>query len=131
MTGHQEAASGKKGEARVKKRKNTTKKSSLGAVVDRGTETVERLHRAIASWPLDALERVRRFEKPVGRMRKLQERAITARYAFLRGVNREVTQLVRSTSRKKHTQEQRGDPRGIERPRPKKVSQSEVVARAS
>ncbi len=131
MTGHQEAASGNKGEARVKNKKNTTKKSSLGAVVDRGTKAVERLHRAIASWPLDALERVRRFEKPVERIRKLQERAITARYAFLRGVNREVAQLVRSVSRKKRTQPQRGNGREIERPRPKKVRQSELVARAS
>ena len=86
---------------------------------------------AVASWPLDALERIRRLEKPVARVRKLQERSITATYEFVRGVNREVAQLAAETSRKRRTRGQRGNAPGVERPKPKKVVQSEAVGTAS
>ena len=127
MAEHQDAASRSKGQGKGKKRKGK-KRSRLSLVVDRSTETVERFHRAIASWPLDALERVRRLEAPVARVRKLQERSITASYEFVRGVNREVAQLVRKASR----DSSRGPGVGrVEKAKVKRGVRPEAVATAS
>jgi len=129
MTDHHVAASGSKSGTRIKKKsRNASKKRGLGEVVDRGTETVERLHRAIASWPLDALERVGRFEKPVARVRKLQERSISARYAFVRGLNREVVQFVRAPSGSNPKRGAAENRRRTKRPSPEKADRSEKAA---
>ena len=128
MADQGEAASRTKTEAKGKRMKKGRKKNRLGRVVDQSTETAERLHRAIASWPLDALEHVRRLEAPVARLRKLQERSITATYEFVRGVNREVAQLVREASR---DTPRRPGARRVERAKARGGVQPEVVATAS
>ncbi len=117
MTAQHEATSHGKREARnKKKRKNGAKKRSLD-------QTVERLHRAIAGLPLDALERIHRLEKPIARVRKLQDRSITATYKLVRGVNSEVVQLIRETSSKTPR-------RARARRQPKKARRSERRERA-
>ena len=127
MADRQEAASRSKTEASGRKKKGKGR-NRLGRAVDRSTETVERLHRAIAGWPLDALERVHRFEAPVARLRKLQKRSITATYEFVRGVNREVAQLVREASR---DSPRRPSVRRVEKAKAKRGVRPEAVATAS
>ena len=127
MADRQKAASRSKTEANGRKNKGKGR-SRLGRAVDRSTETVERLHRAIAGWPLDALERVHRFEAPVARLRKLQKRSITATYEFVRGVNREVAQLVREASR---DSSRRPGVRRVEKAKARRGVQPEAVATAS
>jgi hypothetical protein len=104
MTDHHDTASSTKNAAHRKKKAGRKNDRSFGRIVERSTKTVERLHRAVASLPLDALERIDRFEKPVARMRKLQERSITARYEFVRGVTGEVRRLVRRTQNNRRSQ---------------------------
>ena len=136
MTSHHEAASHERDGAHTRKASKTTRKNNgIGKVVDRGTETVERVHRVIVSWPLDALGRVGRFEKPVARVRKLQDRSITATYEFVRGVNHEVAKLVRDASRDRRARARRANARrsasrsrASERPKVRKVEHRETAA---
>jgi hypothetical protein len=67
----------------------------LVRVIDRNTAALERIHRAVAGFPLDVLERVDRLERPVARVRKLQDRSIGATYDLVRGIEQEVARLVR------------------------------------
>jgi hypothetical protein len=129
MTEQGQTASRNKAEA---KRKSTRKKASarkrLGRVIDRGTENVERFHRAIAGWPLDALERVERLEAPVARVRKLQDRSITATYELVRGLNREVVRLVRESSGERSPKpRRRHSKRSTPHTEPHLVAQPKVV----
>lgn len=71
------------------------RRGRLVRVIDRNTEVVERIHRAVAGFPLDVLERVDRLERPVARVRKLQDRSIGATYDLVRGIEQEVARLVR------------------------------------
>ena len=103
----------------------------IGRVVDRGTDRAERVHRAIASWPLDALERMQRLEKPVARVRKLQDRSITASYEFVRGVNTEVAQLMRDASRDRRARGNQPRARRSARPEDRKAPQQEAAVKAS
>ncbi len=73
----------------------------LKRTVDRNTEAVERIHRAVAGFPLDLLEQIDRLEKPVAHVRKLQDRSIRATYDLVRGIEREVAQLIRPRDTKK------------------------------
>lgn len=131
MTDQQGVASRSNEATQAKKRSNGAKNRSLGRIVDRGTQTAERLHRAVASLPLDALEGIQRFEKPVARLRKLQDRSITATYEFVRGVTREVAKLVRDTSNNRHSRRQRGNRRRAATPKASKVDRSGGLATAS
>lgn len=79
-----------KGKARARAR------GGLKRLIERNTEAAERIHRAVAAFPLDVLERIGRFEKPVARVRKLQEQSIGARYAMVRGVEREIVRFVQA-----------------------------------
>ena len=127
MADRQEAASRSKTEAKGWKKMDKVK-NRLGRAVDRTTETAERLHRAVAGWPLDALERVRRLKAPVARLRKLQDRSITATYEFVRGVNREVGQLAREASR---DVPRRPVARRVAKAKPRRGVQPDVVVTAS
>lgn len=69
-------------------------KARRGGLLARGTESLESVHRAIAQFPLDVLEQIERLKRPVARVRKLQDRSITATYDLVRGVNREIVRLV-------------------------------------
>ncbi len=132
MADRQEAASRSKTEA--KGRKKGKGRNRLGRVVDRSTETVERLHRAVAGWPLDALERVHRLEAPVARLRKLQERSITASYALVRGVNREVAQLARGARGARGASRaapRRAGARRVAEAKPRRGARPDVVATVS
>lgn len=74
----------------------------LKRVVDRNTDAAERIHRAVAGFPLDVLEQIDRLERPVARVRKLQDRSIGATYDLVRGIEREIAQLVRAPDAAKH-----------------------------
>ena len=143
MTGQQNGASHSRREA---SRRKTKGKGRQTGIVDRGTDGLERLHRAVAGWPLDALERIHRLEKPVARVRKLQSKSITATYELVRGVSKEVSQLVNDESRKRrapgqHKIARRGQrakqtqrtekAEQPDRPQHKKVAPPEEVAHAS
>jgi hypothetical protein len=83
-------------------------KGRVKRVVDRNTEAIERIHRAVVGFPLDVLEQIERLERPVARVRKLQDRSITATYDLVRGIEREVGQLVRLPEQKKPPVKARG-----------------------
>jgi hypothetical protein len=102
----------------------------LKRVVDRNTEAAERIHRAVAGFPLDVLERLDRLERPVARVRKLQDRSIDATYELVRAIEREVAQLVRPAAVAKQRAPRKA--RTVKRRKPapgEKVS--EMPARAS
>jgi hypothetical protein len=102
----------------------------LKRVVDRNTEAVERIHRAVAGFPLDVLEQIDGLAKPVARVRKLQDRSIGATYDLVRAIEREVAQLVRSRDAAKPRAPRKA--RSVKYPGPATGGEvSEMPARAS
>ena len=87
------------GSTRKTRKKNSRRRIRVAAAMERTTTRVEKLHRAVAGFPLDVLERVRGLEEPVARVRKLQERSITATYDLFLGINAELTRLPRTPPR--------------------------------
>lgn len=61
--------------------------------VDSTTETVQKIHLAIANAPLDALAKSDALEPAVHQLRETQEVVVSAVYDTVRRVNREVQQL--------------------------------------
>lgn len=86
-------------------RKSGSQKKTGGrkpkGVVARTTQAAEKIHRAVAGFPLDLLEQIGRLKKPVARVRKLQDRSITAIYDVVRGVDQEVGRLLREPTGKR------------------------------
>ncbi len=89
----QRAKTANKAKTRAKPKRGDS--GRLKRVVDSNTEAAERVHRALAGFPLDVLEQLDRLERPVARVRKLQHRSIGATYDLVRGIEREVARLVR------------------------------------
>jgi len=58
--------------------------------IEDGATTVEEIHKAIASLPLDILERLDVFDETVKGVRKVQDTSIGAIYDLIRKVNHEV-----------------------------------------
>ena len=102
----------KKTEASRKKKSNRKQKG----IVARTTQAAENVHRTVAGLPLDLLERIERLKRPVARVRKLQGRSITATYDMLRGVNREVVDLLREA--RGQNEPKRRKTRKIRHPKP-------------
>jgi hypothetical protein len=73
--------------------------------VDDGADSVEEVHRSIASLPLDVLERLDFFRETVKDVRKVQDTSIGAIYDLIHKVNREVaklaTEMLRQTPARK------------------------------
>lgn len=63
--------------------------------VDRGASTAQEIHKAVADLPLDVLEEIKPLEKLVKRVRKAQDRSISAVYDLVRGINEEVAKVTR------------------------------------
>jgi hypothetical protein len=84
-------AHAKSGRAKARRKGRTGK-----GPVARVTDAAEKIHRSVAGFPLDVLEQVDSLAKPVQRVRKLQDRSITATYEMVRGVQAEVKRLVRA-----------------------------------
>jgi hypothetical protein len=82
-----------------RKRKKSDADGSVAAVVARTITRVEKIHRDVAALPLDLLERMGDFEKPVARVRKLQGRSITTTWDLVRGINDELTKLAKTQRR--------------------------------
>jgi hypothetical protein len=61
--------------------------------VDDGANSVEEIHRSIASMPLDVLERLDLFKETVKDVRKVQDTSIGAIYELIHKVNGEVAKL--------------------------------------
>jgi len=115
---------------RTKSRARQRDGGPLKRVVDRNTQAVERIHRAIAAFPLDVLEQIDRLERPVARVRKLQDRSISATYDLVRGIEREVVQLVRLPDGAKRRSARKA--RSVRHPKAASVAKrSETAARAS
>jgi hypothetical protein len=112
--------------AETQHRNNNNKKKKVARrekrFVVRATEASEKIHRAVAGFPLDVLEQVNRLKRPVARIRKLQERSITATYDVVRGVTKELSLLAhesaktREPSKAKRTA--RTKTRQVRRPQP-------------
>ena len=102
----------------------------LQRVVDRNTKAAERVHRALAGFPLDVLEQLDLLERPVARVRKLQHRSIDATYDLVRGIEREVARLVRRPDAAEQRAPRKA--RSVKHPKPAVGGKlSEVAARAS
>ncbi len=102
----------------------------LKRVVDRNTKAAERVHRALAGFPLDVLEQLDLLERPVARVRKLQHRSIDATYDLVRGIEREVARLVRRPDGTQQRAPRKA--RSVKHPKPSVVGRvSEMPARAS
>ena len=56
--------------------------------IDKGADTAEEIHKAVASFPLRLLDQSDLFKKPVRRIRTIQERNIGALYDLVRNINR-------------------------------------------
>ncbi len=89
MTDPQQKNARKKAEGSRKKSNRKRK-----GIVEWTAQAAENVHRAVAGLPLDLFEHVDGLKRPVARVRKLQDRSITATYDMLRGVNREVVDLL-------------------------------------
>ena len=61
--------------------------------IDDGADTVEEIHRTIASLPLDVLDRLDVLQETVKDVRKIQDESIGAIYDAIHTVNHEVTRL--------------------------------------
>ena len=61
--------------------------------VDSTASSAEEIHKSIANYPLDVLDRLEVLETAVREVRRVQDQSIGAVYDLVRGVNREVTQL--------------------------------------
>jgi uncharacterized NAD-dependent epimerase/dehydratase family protein len=61
--------------------------------IDDGANTVEEIHKSIASMPLDVLERLDLFNETVKDVRKVQDTSIGAIYGLIHKVNDEVAKL--------------------------------------
>lgn len=112
-----------------------TRRGVIPRVLERGTAAMEKIHRAVTGFVFDALGRLGRLEKPVARVRKLEDRSITATYELVRGVNRELGSLLRElpvrrprrpATRRRHPHE----PRKVARvePTPRSVPPAQPAA---
>ena len=125
---NQHAKAGSKAKTRAKPRRGDG--GQLKRVVDRNTEVAERIHRALAGFPLDVLEQLDRLERPVARVRKLQHRSIGATYDLVRGIEREVARLFRRSDAAKQRALRKA--RSVSHPKPAVGAKvSEMAARAS
>jgi len=61
--------------------------------IDRGAETVEEIHRAIADLPLDVLERNGVVAESAADLRRVQDSSIEAVYDLVRDINHQVVKL--------------------------------------
>jgi hypothetical protein len=95
--------------------------------VDSTASSAEEIHKSIASYPLDVLDRLEILETAVREVRRVQDQSIGAVYDLVRGVNREVTQLAneilggsvgkpraRKPARKKAASKKAARPRAVE-----------------
>jgi len=62
-------------------------------VVDRGANTVEEIHRAIADMPLQVLDDLGLLEGATDEVRRIQDVSIGAIYGLVRDVNHKVARL--------------------------------------
>jgi hypothetical protein len=67
--------------------------SLVKQAIDDGANTVEEIHKSVASMPLDVLERLDLFKETVKDVRKVQDTSIGAIYDLIHKVNREVGKL--------------------------------------
>ena len=67
--------------------------SLVQQAIDDGADTVEEIHKSIATMPLDVLERLDLFKETVKDVRKVQDTSIGAIYDLIHKVNREVGKL--------------------------------------
>ncbi len=124
----QRAKTANKARTRAKPRRGDS--GRLKRVVDRNTQAAERIHRALAGFPLDVLEQLDRLERPVARVRKLQHQSIGATYDLVRGIEREVARLVRRPDAAKQRAPRKA--RSVKHPKPATGGKvSEMRAQAS
>jgi hypothetical protein len=74
--------------------------------IDEGADSVEEIHRSIASMPLDVLERLDVFKDVVKDVRRVQDTSIGAIYRLIHKVNDEVARLATEMLREKGARKQ-------------------------
>ena len=63
--------------------------------IDRGSTTVEEVHKAIMNQPLDLIERIPPLEGAARSVREVQNRTVGSVYDIIRTTNRQVGNLAR------------------------------------
>ena len=58
--------------------------------IDKGTTTVEEIHKAIADLPLKMLEEIDLLKEPAKQVRRVQDRTIGAIYELVRDINKKL-----------------------------------------
>lgn len=89
----------------------TTGKKTLTRLIqdeiDKGTTTVEEIHKAIADLPLKVLEGSELLKAPAKKVRRMQDRAIGGIYDLIRQVNEKVggfaSELLADAGRRRET----------------------------
>ena len=61
--------------------------------IDRGAETAEEIHKAVAALPLSVIDTLEVFPQSVEEVRRVQDLSIGAVYDLIRDVNHQVTNL--------------------------------------
>ena len=107
-------------------KKKSIRKQRKG-IIERTAKTAESVHRAVVGLPLSLLEHIDGLKRPVARVRKLQDRSITTTYDMLRGVNREVVDLLREARgpeepKRRKTRTVRHPTPGVETTRPPRAA---------
>jgi hypothetical protein len=67
--------------------------------VDGGVDRAEKIHKRVASLPLEVMEQLHLFQATVKEVQKIQDRSIGAAYDVVRGINRDVIRLAKKTLR--------------------------------
>ena len=70
-----------------------TLSSFVRDAVDKGATTAEEIHKAVASLPLNALEKLELFETSAKEVKEIQDLSIGAVYDLIREINHQVTDL--------------------------------------
>ncbi len=86
---------------------------AVANAVEQSVNAAEEIHRSIANFPLDVIERANVVGDVVDEVRRIQNKGIDAVYGFVRGVNQEVNRLTHELT----------DP-----PAPKKASRPKAAA---
>ena len=73
--------------------------------IDKGATTVEEVHKAIASEPLDLLSKIEGLKKPAEGIKNIQQQSIGAVYETIRVVNEEVAKIAKDLLEKEENSE--------------------------
>lgn len=85
----------KKGKAKKGKKAKKDLADLVKEAVDKGADTAEDIHRAVADLPLTVLAEIGLERGPIKEVRRIQDLSIGAVYDLIREINQQVTQLAK------------------------------------